>query len=182
MKENFTLIGIDGGATKVSGWIVNFSQEPLSFTLSEINEQLKYSEIHGFIPDYTPVPVQEQLKQAEEKEINLTDQEKQQGEVLIETCASVIELLADKNKGKPILVGIGMPGLKTEDQRGINVVANGPRMPEYAHKLESKLKDKNIIRPKRKAQTIFYSLSTEYEKLFSPFFGLIEGNKIMETV
>ena len=45
-----------------------------------------------------------------------------------------------------------------------------------------KLKDKNLIRPKRKAQTIFYSLSTEYEKLFSPFFELIENNKIMEVV
>ncbi len=45
-----------------------------------------------------------------------------------------------------------------------------------------KLKDKNLIRPKRKAQTIFYSLSKEYEKLFSPFFELIENNKIMEVV
>ena len=45
-----------------------------------------------------------------------------------------------------------------------------------------KLKDKNLIRPDRKAQTIFYSLSPEYEKIFSPFFELIEDNKIMETV
>ena len=45
-----------------------------------------------------------------------------------------------------------------------------------------KLKDKNLIRPKRKAQTISYSLSKEYEKLFSPFFELIENNKIMEVV
>ena len=42
-----------------------------------------------------------------------------------------------------------------------------------------KLKDRNIIRPEREAQTIFYSLTTEYEKLFLPFFELIEGNKIM---
>jgi DNA-binding transcriptional ArsR family regulator len=45
-----------------------------------------------------------------------------------------------------------------------------------------KLKDRNIIRPERKAQTIFYSLTAEYEKIFLPFFELIEGNKIMETV
>ena len=45
-----------------------------------------------------------------------------------------------------------------------------------------KLKDRNIIKPERKAQTIFYSLSTKYEKLFSPFFKLIEGNKILEQV
>ena len=45
-----------------------------------------------------------------------------------------------------------------------------------------KLKDKNLIRPERKAQTIFYSLSPKYEKIFLPFFELIEDNKIMETV
>lgn len=45
-----------------------------------------------------------------------------------------------------------------------------------------KLKDRNIIRPERKAQTIFYSLTEEYEKIFLPFFELIEGNKILETI
>lgn len=43
-----------------------------------------------------------------------------------------------------------------------------------------KLKDKNLVQPKREAQTIFYSLTMEYEKLFSPFFELIEDNKIMD--
>lgn len=45
-----------------------------------------------------------------------------------------------------------------------------------------KLKDRGIIRPERKAQTILYSLTAEYEKIFSPFFKLLEGNKIMEEV
>lgn len=45
-----------------------------------------------------------------------------------------------------------------------------------------KLKDRNIIRPEREAQTIFYSLTEEYEKIFLPFFELIKGNKIMETI
>lgn len=45
-----------------------------------------------------------------------------------------------------------------------------------------KLKDRNIIRPEREAQTIFYFLTEEYEKIFLPFFELIKGNKIMETI
>ena len=45
-----------------------------------------------------------------------------------------------------------------------------------------KLKDRNLIKPERKAQTIFYSLTTEYQKIFLPFFELIDGNKILETV
>ncbi len=42
-----------------------------------------------------------------------------------------------------------------------------------------KLKDKNLIYPTRKAQTIFYSLSPKYDDLFSPFFELIEDNKLV---
>jgi len=45
-----------------------------------------------------------------------------------------------------------------------------------------KLKDKNIVFTERKAQTIFYSLTEEYEKIFSPFFELIDNNKILETI
>ena len=45
-----------------------------------------------------------------------------------------------------------------------------------------KLKDRNIIRPNRKAQTIFYSLTKGYEKIYMPLFELIKNNKILETV
>ena len=45
-----------------------------------------------------------------------------------------------------------------------------------------KLKDRNIIKPNRKSQTIFYSLTKEYETIFAPFFEPIDGNKIMETI
>jgi DNA-binding transcriptional ArsR family regulator len=45
-----------------------------------------------------------------------------------------------------------------------------------------KLKDRNIIKPERKAQTLFYSLTQEYETLFLPFFKLIDNNKILEMI
>ena len=41
-----------------------------------------------------------------------------------------------------------------------------------------KLKDKNIIIPKRKGQTIFYSVNDEYKSLFEIFFEQIENTKI----
>jgi hypothetical protein len=41
-------------------------------------------------------------------------------------------------------VGIGMPGLKTEDRRGICVLANGPRIINYATRIEQRLQAKNI--------------------------------------
>lgn len=45
-----------------------------------------------------------------------------------------------------------------------------------------KLKDGNIIKPQRKAQIIFYSLTKEYEEFFLPFFELIDNNKILEMI
>lgn len=45
-----------------------------------------------------------------------------------------------------------------------------------------KLKDRKIIQTEREAQTIFYSLTKSYEKLFKPFFKILDENKILETV
>ncbi len=45
-----------------------------------------------------------------------------------------------------------------------------------------KLKDRNVIKPKRKAQTIYYSLNKEYEQLYKPFFKLLKKNEILVTV
>lgn len=46
--------------------------------------------------------------------------------------------------GTKLLVGMGMPGLKTPDGRGINVINNGPRMPEFLAQLEAQLKQRGL--------------------------------------
>lgn len=45
-----------------------------------------------------------------------------------------------------------------------------------------KLRDRNLIESEKKAQTIYYSITNDFHKLLKPFFKLIEGNKILETV
>lgn len=45
-----------------------------------------------------------------------------------------------------------------------------------------KLKDRNLINSEKEAQTIYYSMTTEFQKLLKPFFKLIEDNKILETL
>lgn len=45
-----------------------------------------------------------------------------------------------------------------------------------------KMKDRNLIETEREAQTIFYSLNTEYEKLLNPFFKILDKNKLLETI
>ena len=44
------------------------------------------------------------------------------------------------------------------------------------------MKDRNLIETEREAQTIFYSLTTEYEKLLIPFFKILDKEKILETI
>ena len=45
-----------------------------------------------------------------------------------------------------------------------------------------KMKDRSLIEAEREAQTIFYSLTTEYEELLNPFFEILDKNKILETI
>ena len=44
-----------------------------------------------------------------------------------------------------------------------------------------KMKDRNLLETEREAQTIFYSLTDEYENLLYPFFKILDKNKILET-
>ena len=45
-----------------------------------------------------------------------------------------------------------------------------------------KMKDRNLLDTEREAQTIFYSLTVEYENMLNPFFEILDKNKILETV
>ena len=45
-----------------------------------------------------------------------------------------------------------------------------------------KMKDRNLLETDREAQTIFYLLSAEYEKMLNPFFEILDKNKILETI
>ena len=45
-----------------------------------------------------------------------------------------------------------------------------------------KLKDRKLIQSEKKGQTIFYSLTKEYEKMLKPFFKILNDNKILETI
>lgn len=45
-----------------------------------------------------------------------------------------------------------------------------------------KLKDRNLVETDRETQTIFYSLTKEYEKLLKPFFKILDENKVIEAI
>lgn len=137
MTEDLLIIGIDGGATKVSGWTAE-RKEDGTFELGDLNVQKKYSEYDYYDPEFKPVDIKIQLKEMEDG-IHLTDEERRQGLAYMYATADVIIELVKANPGKKALIGIGMPGLKTKDRKGISALANGPRMPEYVSIIENRI-------------------------------------------
>ena len=71
--------------------------------------------------------------------MELTATEREQGRLWVKAVAEAIADVARECGATRVLIGVGMPGLKTPDGRGICVVNNGPRIPDYVNMLEQKL-------------------------------------------
>ena len=138
-EKEYIIIGIDGGGSKVSAGIIE-SSDLSTFTFKSLSQQF-YNERSEFNSDFSPVAMDIQLNEYNKEEYNITKDEVLQGNAIIESFHnSIINL----NIKKPILMGIGMVGLKTKDLRGIGAIANGPRMPKFCIQLENALNKSNI--------------------------------------
>ncbi|NOZ75399.1 MAG: ROK family protein, partial [FCB group bacterium] len=73
-----------------------------------------------------------------------TKSEQAQEMAFLEASVKAIQACIPATDDRPILIGMGLPGLKTPDQRGIAAMANGPRMPEFASRLEAMVQDQGI--------------------------------------
>ncbi len=134
-RGGFMLIGVDGGATKVTAVPVRYQE----------GEQAVRLEPHGAASvrvydrqdAFVPVPVVRQLSEWESGAIAPTTAEMRQGEIWIDTAADAIAALAAQLVKRSVMVGICMPGIKSADGRGLVLVNNGPRIPDYLDRLES---------------------------------------------
>lgn len=138
------IIGLDGGASKISGWEVLRNEIDGTFSIGELNAQQQYRKQSTFIPDFQPVNINIQLDELKSNQIHITDEERQQGQAYIRSCAEVVIELVEKRRTSHVLIGIGMPGLKTRDKRGIGALANGPRMPGYCLDVENELQEAGV--------------------------------------
>ena len=137
------IIGIDGGATKISGWQVEYDEQNGLFSLGSINVQRKYSDYSGFSGGFKPVDIKIQLDEMVSG-VHLTKDEIAQGNAYINAAADVITEFGKLNQGTSLLIGFGMPGLKTTDKRGIIALANGPRMPQFLKEIEEIVASRNV--------------------------------------
>lgn len=143
-QKNYILIGIDGGATKAGGWIVTFDPAGNTYDLSDQHAEAAYAEYENFRSDYQPVSITVQLEERTTASVNLSEAERRQGSAYTQAVVDIIQQLSTAGRNKPVLVGIGMPGLKTRDKRGINVINNGPRIIEYCTQIENKLQEAGV--------------------------------------
>ncbi len=139
---NLTLIGVDGGATEAKAHHVRCGdvRRPRDFALGTAAASREYERRPGF----EPVSVTEQLRQRDAGEIDVGDGEREQAALWIEAaCEAVADVVRQVGAGH-VLIGVGMPGLKTPDGRGINALNNGPRMPDYLDRFERRLSELEI--------------------------------------
>ncbi|MBK7096081.1 MAG: hypothetical protein IPH57_13920 [Saprospiraceae bacterium] len=93
------LIGIDGGATKISAWEIIYDKKNNTFSLGSTNVVREYRHYDEYIQDFSPVGLSVQLAEMN-GEIDLTQDEMVQGEVYMNACTDVITELAAKHRDK----------------------------------------------------------------------------------
>ncbi len=140
-SKEYVLVGVDGGATevKVHEVLCDAIESPTSFVLGNENA----ARVYPRVPDFEPVPLEQQLADRDAEQA--TPDEDKQGDLLIASAADAIEEVVVACGERPIIAGMGMPGLKTRDGRGIAVINNGPRMPKFLDKLEKELTTRGLV-------------------------------------
>ncbi len=136
------VIGVDGGATEVKSHevLVSGTGKRVKFTLGETTASRRYERLDGF----ESVPVGDQVAQRTAGEVTLSDGERAQGAKYTDAAAETVIEIARQADAREVLIGMGMPGLKTADGRGINAMAHGARTPTFLDEMESKIRDAGI--------------------------------------
>jgi hypothetical protein len=128
------LIGLDGGATELKAHHV----VPLYAGLYELGSaaESRLWSAHPGSSGFTPEPLAAQRARAVPTHAELSAVEQRAGTAWIELTVDAIVALARAVDTRCVEIGACFPGLKTRDARGIAVSRNGPRIPDFAARLE----------------------------------------------
>jgi hypothetical protein len=131
MRSTPVWIGVDGGATKLALYRVEATESGALSVVGEGLERTWPRESTGSL-----ATLEQQRSELESAALRLTPRE--------EACAlswprALAQAVADCAGGSPVVLGLCMPGRKTPDARGIELMANGPRLPVFSDDLEREL-------------------------------------------
>ena len=138
--DEIILIGIDGGASKVLAHKVDILTNPMRFVALKPFIEVAYHSSEFYSPKFKPIVLERQLKEHRQGDVQQTKSEAAQELALIESFTKAIKTILTDEINKDVIIGLGLPGLKTPDRRGISAMANGPRMPQFLDHLEASLK------------------------------------------
>ena len=127
------MIGVDGGATEVKAHEI--LEVGGGLEIGPAAAVFRYAENTGF----APIALAAQLAEFGRGDVRVTIREKAEGEQWIDSAAHAIGSVAARTSRAELRIGMCMPGLKTIDGRGIAVMKNGPRIPDYLDRLEARL-------------------------------------------
>jgi len=139
--DEIVLIGVDGGASKVLVHKVDILTNPMRFVALKPYIEVAYSSSEAYNPKFKPIVLSRQLKEHKSGKVEQTKTEADQEVAILESFVKAIKTILGPTVTQDVVVGVGLPGLKTPDGRGISAMANGPRMPDFLSKLEDALKD-----------------------------------------
>jgi predicted NBD/HSP70 family sugar kinase len=140
MSDEEILVGVDGGASEVRAHeVVPLPRRSLleipSLGLGAASASCLYDRARGF----RPLPLASQLLASQRGKLEPRGLEGAQGRLWLEAAARSILAVASQTGKTRARIGVCMPGLKTKDGRGIAVIRNGPRIPDYLDRLQTML-------------------------------------------
>ena len=124
------VLAIDAGATKVSGALVNRINNN-TFNLNDTAIEIQYKDHPNFNASFKTTNLNDQYRKFKISELEI-----QQGNVYMD-C--IVNLIKDFTSNSTLKIGIAAAGIKNRKNRGITIMANGPRMPEYLNYIETKI-------------------------------------------
>ena len=125
---NLHFTGIDCGGTKVMAQSTTFNSESGLVSPGEFQLEENYSDSPNWNPKFISVHLDLQRQEFAEGNICLTEPEMDQGDVIVETIQNVI------SKSGSDSIGLCFPGIKNE--RGVVIMANGPRISDLLEKIQ----------------------------------------------
>ncbi len=138
--DEIILIGVDGGASKVLVHKVDILINPMRFVALKPFIEVAYNSSDSYNPKFKPIALSRQLKEHKSGKVVQTKSEAAQEIAFVESFTKAIKTILGTNVAKEVVIGVGLPGLKTKNKRGISAMANGPRMPRFLVNLEKSLK------------------------------------------
>ncbi|MEA3287105.1 MAG: hypothetical protein U9Q77_06990 [Candidatus Marinimicrobia bacterium] len=139
--DKVILIGIDGGASKVLVHKVDILINPMRFVALKPFIEVTYNSSDFYRSSFKPITLTRQLKEHKAGNVVQTKTEVAQEKAILESFTKAIRTILGKNVSQGVVIGVGLPGLKTKNGRGISAMANGPRMPKFLNKLVKSLKN-----------------------------------------